>query len=497
MTDRFNQPREGATDWHVPVNENFADLGVEVPDVVPTWDDLPDPSGATSSTGNPKLYRVEEPPLVVADTGQEWTVLGGTGGTEHPLPGVATESLSTGTIGEGVFLVGPGDADLDEKLAAAGDRGGLVFLQPGVHADHTYPVTVPNGVTLVGAGMGARSPQADSAATVLDAGGGEALRLGSDAGLVQGFAVRDLRVRGTVRTQPGEYVRDFTIERVAIRDADMDVGSGRGLAIRTAGPGRSAFRYHLDTVAVAFCDGYGISLDDTGQSWIANCRSYYCGHRTDGATMRIGGYGGGDECLVLNADLNAGGAADVDGLVLESPRYVTLVEPQVESVGGHGIVVGCDGGQATQFRLFGGKVFGCGKNGLLVGPDAHSGEVKGTYIAGTALFDNDQRGGGHADVRFGASTNQAYLGVVSGNASGIPYRLDGGVQNDGHRVRCHPELGQLMHADPSDVTAQRGTFHHERRFHDGSGAIPEGPVLWDGDRNRWFSVVDGSRYAPQ
>lgn len=98
MSDRFNQPTEGTTDWHLPINQNFADLGVEVTDVVETWDDLPQPSGGASSNGNPKVYRVSADRLFVADTGDSWTIIGGLGSESNPLPSVNTERLEADAV---------------------------------------------------------------------------------------------------------------------------------------------------------------------------------------------------------------------------------------------------------------------------------------------------------------------------------------------------------------------------------------------------------------
>lgn len=80
------------------MNENFADIGVEVADVVETWGDLPEPSGETSSNGNPKVYRVSADSLFVADAGGSWTIVGGLGSQSNPLPSVNTERLETAAV---------------------------------------------------------------------------------------------------------------------------------------------------------------------------------------------------------------------------------------------------------------------------------------------------------------------------------------------------------------------------------------------------------------
>ncbi len=61
MTDEhYNQPAQGTENWDEPLNENFADLGVEVANEVATWSDLPATSEVTqSSDGQWPVYRVE------------------------------------------------------------------------------------------------------------------------------------------------------------------------------------------------------------------------------------------------------------------------------------------------------------------------------------------------------------------------------------------------------------------------------------------------------
>jgi hypothetical protein len=78
---RYNQPQEGTTDWHVPLNENFADLGVEVMNEVDTSADLPDPTGAVSSKGVSRKYLVRETETIYRDAGDRWEPIKGPVGT--------------------------------------------------------------------------------------------------------------------------------------------------------------------------------------------------------------------------------------------------------------------------------------------------------------------------------------------------------------------------------------------------------------------------------
>lgn len=77
---RYNQPEKGASDWHHPLNQNFADLGIEVTNEVATFADLPEPTGETSSNGVPRRYLVLESGTIYRDTGGQWEAITGSGG---------------------------------------------------------------------------------------------------------------------------------------------------------------------------------------------------------------------------------------------------------------------------------------------------------------------------------------------------------------------------------------------------------------------------------
>lgn len=78
---RYNQPDKGASDWHLPLNENFADLGIEVTNEVATLDDLPEPTGETSSNGIHRRYLVHETETIYRDTDGRWEAIAGSGAT--------------------------------------------------------------------------------------------------------------------------------------------------------------------------------------------------------------------------------------------------------------------------------------------------------------------------------------------------------------------------------------------------------------------------------
>jgi hypothetical protein len=65
----------------MPLNDNFADLGVEVMNEVDTFADLPEPTGATSSQGVSRKYLVRESGTIYRDAGGTWEAVKGSGGS--------------------------------------------------------------------------------------------------------------------------------------------------------------------------------------------------------------------------------------------------------------------------------------------------------------------------------------------------------------------------------------------------------------------------------
>lgn len=99
MTD-YNQPTEGASDWHLPLNENFSDLGIEVAEEVPTWGDLPASADVEQSTnGQWPVYRVEADDVFVRIDDTTKRIIGGTGSADHPLPESHHKALNAEQVG--------------------------------------------------------------------------------------------------------------------------------------------------------------------------------------------------------------------------------------------------------------------------------------------------------------------------------------------------------------------------------------------------------------
>lgn len=95
--DRYNQPEEGVTNWHQPLNENFDDLDRDVVQVVDTWSDLPDEGTIDqSSSGQWPQYLVLEDKVVVRVTDGATEIVGGLGSADHPLPEQHVGSLTIG-----------------------------------------------------------------------------------------------------------------------------------------------------------------------------------------------------------------------------------------------------------------------------------------------------------------------------------------------------------------------------------------------------------------
>ena len=86
--DKYNQPAEGETNWEVPLNQNFEDLGVEVTGEVATFDDLPAPdSNQKSSHGQRRTILVRDSRVVYRDVGDAWQAVGGLGSSSSRVPG--------------------------------------------------------------------------------------------------------------------------------------------------------------------------------------------------------------------------------------------------------------------------------------------------------------------------------------------------------------------------------------------------------------------------
>lgn len=78
---RYNQPTKGSTNWDEPLNENFANLGIEVTDEVATFADLPAPTGATSSNGISRRVLVLDEGAIYRDAGSRWEPVLTSGGS--------------------------------------------------------------------------------------------------------------------------------------------------------------------------------------------------------------------------------------------------------------------------------------------------------------------------------------------------------------------------------------------------------------------------------
>lgn len=119
--DKYNQPDEGTPNWDEPLNENFADLGVEVVDEVATFDDLPTPdSGAVTSDGLPRKILVRQSRVVYRDTGSSWEAVAGLGSDGSRVPGTVYHERhdTAAQIVDGSQLyvqdTEPADADEDD-----------------------------------------------------------------------------------------------------------------------------------------------------------------------------------------------------------------------------------------------------------------------------------------------------------------------------------------------------------------------------------------------
>lgn len=136
---RYNQPAKGATNWDEPLNENFANLEIEVTDQVATFDDLPEPTGETSSNGLRRQYLVRESRTVFRDTDGSWEAVAGLGAESNPVPG--TSHFEHVRTDEFYTVEGTTVGDIANAVA----NHDYIKLQPGVTYTHDGSVAVTHG----------------------------------------------------------------------------------------------------------------------------------------------------------------------------------------------------------------------------------------------------------------------------------------------------------------------------------------------------------------
>ena len=86
--DKYNRPAEGTAEWHIPLNENFSDLGIEVVGEVETFEDLPTPdSSQESSNGGSRKYLVRNSRIIYRDSGSGWEPIAGFGSSDSRVSG--------------------------------------------------------------------------------------------------------------------------------------------------------------------------------------------------------------------------------------------------------------------------------------------------------------------------------------------------------------------------------------------------------------------------
>jgi hypothetical protein len=136
---RFNQPDKGVNNWDEPLNQNFADLALEVTNEVATFSDLPDPTGETSTGEVPRKYLVRENRTIYRDTGSGWEAVAGLGNEGTPVPGTAHfERVRADTF---YTVEGTTVADIADAVA----NNQYVKLQPGVTYTHDGSSKITHG----------------------------------------------------------------------------------------------------------------------------------------------------------------------------------------------------------------------------------------------------------------------------------------------------------------------------------------------------------------
>lgn len=92
----YPSPGEAKGSWNETPERIWAQQEIEIADEVETWENLPDPDpDAVTDDGQRRVYRIVEDKVFARDDGASWTIIGGTGSPERPLPDVHAGSVST------------------------------------------------------------------------------------------------------------------------------------------------------------------------------------------------------------------------------------------------------------------------------------------------------------------------------------------------------------------------------------------------------------------
>ena len=128
--DHYNKPAQGTEDWDVPLNENFADLGIEVANEVATWADLPATTEVTqSSDGQWPVYRVAADEVFVRVTDSAQEIIGGLGSADNPLPEQHVQELSA----EELSNIAKHPDTLEDIRSLAAEGGHVIDPQQGTY----------------------------------------------------------------------------------------------------------------------------------------------------------------------------------------------------------------------------------------------------------------------------------------------------------------------------------------------------------------------------
>lgn len=207
--DHYNQPAQGTENWDEPLNENFADLGVEVANEVATWNDLPATTDVTqSSDGQWPVYRVDADDVFVRVTDSAKEIVGGLGSADHPLPESHHESLQTEQLSLGpdadFNTVSPSDnwhevvGDADNPVSNA-----HLVLLPGDHETKRETILRSNVVVTTVGDATITKPEPLTQGLAADAS------QGSNTVTVQNGSAYEVG-RGVVIQSDTRYQRDTT-----------------------------------------------------------------------------------------------------------------------------------------------------------------------------------------------------------------------------------------------------------------------------------------------
>lgn len=251
---RYNQPEQGTTDWHIPLNENFQDLEI---DVIYKEARAPDATQEDPATGAMFIDTREAYGDIYIGDGSSWgtpvwslsNIGSGGGGTSTDVGGIETRGKHVGPLREG--------NDAAHTTEGAGimfwAQGGLSFHSCVVDTDLTNVSTTTMTIELAHYDGGAAEPATVDTIDVTVSGGPERIDISALADIpADGQYVLARRTSPNGEVMPARRIDDADFGQARYDEYTYDqIDFIRGTNIAESGDwGSEAYYYYFFDIEV-------------------------------------------------------------------------------------------------------------------------------------------------------------------------------------------------------------------------------------------------------